>query len=171
MPAEVTEQKTKPVLEVSVEGDDSSSRKLISDIRPESDTEKVVSGATETKYREVKRWAQVRPSLNAIENMMSFRVNNRRDMKDKTITSTESHLQSIEEASHSRKDSKEEFEEEFMDCPEGESSVKHGVSPEPYFPLKEELEVLVRGGVPRDLRGEVPFNTLKPIDFFKIYCS
>lgn len=33
--------------------------------------------------------------------------------------------------------------------------VANGIHPEPFFPWKQELESLVYGGVPRDLRGEV----------------
>ncbi|XP_059667735.1 uncharacterized protein LOC132313096 isoform X2 [Cornus florida] len=162
--SEVPERKTELVLEVSWEGDDSRGGKSVSDVQTESDHGKEVLVAIQTKNCKVQPWAQIRPSLIAIENMMSPRIENRKSMIDEQITTTRNHLPAVEEARPSRGESEEDFEEVFYDNEivddsvnaSGEESAASGrVPPEPFFSGKEELEFLVRGGVPRDLRGEV----------------
>lgn len=160
--AEVTDLKTEPILELTLEGDDSSGRNSIFDVQTESDLEKEVA-AIQKKPHKVQTWSPIRSSLSAIENMMSFRVENR-NMKDAKITTTSNPLSSIEEVRPSSGESEEESEEEFydneitddsMNAYGAESAVSDGASPETFFPWKEELELLVHGGVPRDLRGQV----------------
>ncbi|KAJ0089258.1 hypothetical protein Patl1_31997 [Pistacia atlantica] len=104
------------------------------------------------------------PSLYSIESMMSFRVKRRKDMRGEQITKSEDHLPSIDEAGSLEEESEEGIKEklcvtetpnETLNACYEKSAPQNDVSPEPYFPWKEELECLVRGGVPKDLRGEV----------------
>lgn len=45
------------------------------------------------------------------------------------------------------------------------SAAANGISPEPFFPWKEELVCLVRGGLPKALRGEVQLILLNWLVF------
>ncbi|KAI3743408.1 hypothetical protein L1987_61117 [Smallanthus sonchifolius] len=128
--AETTEQETNPILEPSGDENVSSDNKPTNDDdQTESVPENVVPEATKTKKPVVRNWAEVRSSLNAIEDMMCRRVKNRKNEK---------HLQSIQEDEPTSEDSKEEL----TDDEQSDS-----------FPWKE-LESLVRNGVPRHIRGE-----------------
>ncbi|XP_030925810.1 TBC1 domain family member 8B-like isoform X1 [Quercus lobata] len=160
---EATECKVETVLE-SEESDDSSGRKSISDGSKERDLEKEVHHSKETKTHEVQTWAQIRPSLGAIEIMMSSRILTRKDMIDEQKTISRDHLPSIEEAKSLEGASEEEFDEDvYVNATSDDNANAAGtvtaevdeVSPKNLFPLKEEVEFLVRGGVPKDLRGEV----------------
>ncbi|KAK1411836.1 hypothetical protein QVD17_32624 [Tagetes erecta] len=143
--AEVTEHKTKHVLESIEEENINGDEIPTNDNQTENVTEKVVSEATKTKKPVVRNWAEVRSSLNSIENMMSRRVKNERK------GSSEKHLQTIQEVGPTGEDSDEEFKDSEQPNSLQEASAE--VNPEPLFPWKE-LESLVREGVPRDLRGE-----------------
>ncbi|KAF5953844.1 hypothetical protein HYC85_006700 [Camellia sinensis] len=166
---EVTEQREEPSPQLSGEGDDSSGGKSACDIQTEKEPEKEVQESKQTKTDKVQTWAQIRLSLHSIENMMSFRVKKRKNMKEEHITTAQNHLPPIDETITSRGESEEDFEEEFYDneivdddtrnAPAEAIAASDGISPEPFFPWKEELEFLVHGGIPRDLRGEVKFDT------------
>lgn len=161
--AEVTEQKAETGPQLSG-GDDSNEGNSARDTEGERDPEDS-QVPIQTKPLKVQTWAQIRPSLHAIENMMSARIKKKtKDMKDEQKTTAEDHLPSIEEARTSRGESEDDIEEEFYDneivdetrnAPADEIDGSDRASPEPFFPWKEELEFLVHGGVPRDLRGEV----------------
>ncbi|PON72787.1 Ribonuclease H domain containing protein [Parasponia andersonii] len=235
---EAADQKVEINSERLGEGEDTSNKKSITDGSSESDKE--------TKASKVQTWAQIRSSLDVIENMMSSRVKKNQNIKDELITIGEKNLQSIEKTGSLK--ASEEFEEEV--CINGmlsdivkastaenaedgiyesknssgsevifgngvsrnensameeiamddgvsysvnagerkkpvndgisvsvdtngaenavsdgfygsvnyigaEKPVEDGFSFDPFFPWKEELESLVRGGVPKDLRGEV----------------
>lgn len=142
--AEVT-HKIKHVLESIEEEYVNSDEIPTNDNQTENVFEKLVSEATKTQKPVVRNWAEVRASLNTIENMMSHRVKNERKH------SPEKHLQTIQEVGPTSEDSDEELQDN-----EQEASAE--VNPESMFPWKE-LESLVREGVPRDLRGEVIFDT------------
>lgn len=128
--------------------------------------------AMETKIREAQIWARIRPSLCAIEDMMSYRVKKKINLaKNEQDTGTIKPAPPIEEARPAKAGSEEDSEEEFydversdpvQDVPSSDSvsapkTVATGevVPPESSFPGKEELECLVQGGVPMALRGEV----------------
>lgn len=104
------------------------------DDQTESVPENAVSEAPKPKKPAVQNWAEVRSSLSPIEDMMCRRVKNRKNEK---------HLESIQEEEPTSEESKEGLTENE----ESDS-----------FPWKE-LESLVRGGVPRHLRGEVRLAT------------
>ncbi|XP_052171917.1 uncharacterized protein LOC127787891 isoform X2 [Diospyros lotus] len=161
--AEATVQKAKPGPELSGEGDGSSGRKSFFDSQTERDTEEV-NVEIQTKTDKLQTWAQIRSSLHAIEKMMSFRVKMRKNSKKEQMASAENNPSSIEGATTSSLESEGVLEEEFCDNeivygttngPAEESAASGDVSQEPFFPWKQELESLVHGGVPRDLRGEV----------------
>ncbi|KAH8479476.1 hypothetical protein H0E87_031608, partial [Populus deltoides] len=117
----------------------------------------------ETKANKVQSWSWTRPSLHVIENMMSSRVKNIKDMKYRLNTINGDHLPSIKETGSSGESSVAEIDKELciketsddnVDKSTEETNVDSKESPESFFPWKE-LEFLVRGGVPKDLRGEV----------------
>lgn len=149
---------------LSVGGDDSSEKNTTSDIQTEKDLEKEVPKAIETQKSNVQSWAQISPSLHAIEKIMSYRIKKRKSTKQEQPVTAQAHLPSIDEVRSSRGESEEDNEEEFYDneisedaksTPSEESFVTDEVAPDSFFPLKQELEFLVHGGVPRNLRGEV----------------
>lgn len=163
--AEDTECKAETISE-SKEGDDSSSGNSISDGSEESDPKEEGQLSKETKTHKLQTWAQIRPSLVAIEKMMSFRVQKRKNMVDEQETVNGNHLPSIEEAESlgGASDDEEDCVNETSDANENaartEPTPVDEVSPKHLFPWKEELESLVRGGVPKDLRGEVELTLL-----------
>ncbi|GAY67020.1 hypothetical protein CUMW_253350 [Citrus unshiu] len=160
--AEVTELKEETLSERGKKGDDSS-RKSDSDGSKELSPQKEQL-SEETKIEKVQPWAQIRPSLGTIEHMMNFRVKKRKVMKGEQITKSGDHLPSIDEARSSGGESDEDIKEKVcvnvtsygsVNGLDDKGSQEDEVSPEPYFPWKEELESLVHGGVPKDLRGEL----------------
>lgn len=112
-------------------------------------------------------WSQIRPSLSAIEDMMSGRVKKR----TYTESASEKPLSTTEETKPPKGGSEDDSEEEFYDVERSDSpqdiQLNDSVSApaigdtadiaptESSFPWKEELECLVQGGVPMALRGEV----------------
>ncbi|KAH1231371.1 TBC1 domain family member 8 [Glycine soja] len=137
----------------------------------------------ETKVHRVQLWTEIRSSLQTIEDMMSVRVKkNTGSVKDervkKGLLKDEQIIETAKSPSHSDdvKSPKgaaceEDSEEEFYDVErldpspdmpvvDGTNALANGITadaaqPEASFPWKEELEVLVRGGVPMALRGEL----------------
>ncbi|XP_020099625.1 TBC1 domain family member 8B-like isoform X2 [Ananas comosus] len=115
----------------------------------------------EEKEHKLQIWAQIRPSLSSIDQMMSLRIKKR-----KKSSGGGSHLAPIEEAKQSE-DSDDEFydaekidpNQEVLSGGEGGNSDSNlnsnGESQEALHPWKEELECLVRGGLPMALRGEL----------------
>ncbi|XP_010505307.1 PREDICTED: ecotropic viral integration site 5 protein homolog isoform X1 [Camelina sativa] len=120
----------------------------------------------ETKSRSVIEWAHIRPCLASIEAMMCSRVKNVKYMQNKQKSIVGEHASPSHESLASIKESEQNSGENDNDRDsEASTSRSHSikeehdaqdsVSPEPFFPWYEELEVLVRLGVPKDLRGEV----------------
>lgn len=117
------------------------------------------------KVHRVQTWTEIRPSLCAIEELMSSRV------KRNAILSKSEQLPSVEEAKPGKGASEEDSEEEFYDLERSESEqdltsidsvpappagpTGHSTNSESPPPWKEELGCLVQGGVPMALRGEV----------------
>lgn len=162
--SEVTAEKTEPDEDVSGERDDSRKRRYFSDTEGGVPTKE----ATQEKSREVKTWAGISPSLNCIEQMMSVRVKKRKGMKTENIRCMHNDLPSIDEAKSSGDESADDDKDASHD-PERidsantsavESSAIDKMFLETFSPWKEELESLVRIGVPKDLRGEVQGHTL-----------
>ncbi|VVB11043.1 unnamed protein product [Arabis nemorensis] len=121
-------------------------------------------GKKETKNRSVIEWAHIRPCLSSIEAMMSSRVKKGKYMNNKQSTLVGDHASSINKSLPSIGESEQDSAENDRDSETStgrcdsikeENDAHNSVSPEPFFPWYEELEVLVRLGVPKDLRGEV----------------
>ncbi|KAF5467190.1 hypothetical protein F2P56_017042 [Juglans regia] len=157
-----------------VEGDKLDGQKLSSDYSAENGARKEdVPSAKETKTHKVHIWTEIRPSLHAIEDMMSTRIKGKSNVsKDERGSGTGKLLSStIEETRSSKGACEEDSEDEFYDAERSDPSqdvppsdtvsapatgaATNVVPPESLFPCKEELEVLVRGGVPMALRGEL----------------
>ncbi|XP_010529763.1 PREDICTED: TBC1 domain family member 2A isoform X2 [Tarenaya hassleriana] len=145
-------------------------------LRQENGTEKCVTepeerecqqekeGKKEAKASKIQGWAHIRPSLGSIEAMMCSRVKKAEYMKDRQSAHTGSRISSTSKSMPSIVESEENFGEHAPDSDTStstsharkkENDAHESVSPGPFFPWYEELEVLVRLGVPKDLRGEV----------------
>ncbi|KAM0875605.1 hypothetical protein ACQ4PT_036714 [Festuca glaucescens] len=114
----------------------------------------------------VESWKRMRASLSIIEQMMSARVVRRNDTANAISGKVVTQLASIEEErtveeSHEGGPAEESYIAEKVDrsqkgAPGASPSVTfEGANGESYFPWREELESLVRGGVPMALRGEM----------------
>lgn len=123
-----------------------------------TESEKEVQLTEETMTCKVERWAETRPAICVIEIMMGSRVKKRKNTENMNMNESGDHLASIKEARFPDGESDDEFEEKVCvnEIPtREESNAGNKASQEPPFPWKEELESLVLGGVPKDLRGEV----------------
>lgn len=143
--------------------DDSSSRKSVSDSPTGNDSAKELQHSEEIKTRKVQHWAEIRPSLTSIEKILSSRVKKGKNMKGENINGNDSHLPSIEESEPVEGSPDENIQEEVCtkEILDGgisglreENNLLDQDLPEFFSPWKE-LESLVQGGVPKDLRGEV----------------
>lgn len=117
--------------------------------------------AKQQRPHKIQIWSEIRPSLGHIGELMSLRVKK----KKKQSSADEENTEDIKPS----EDSDDEFYDvEKVDPSEGpvadstnaDSGTNRAASQEGYFPWKEELECLVRGGLPMALRGEVRFTFL-----------
>ncbi|RCV28017.1 hypothetical protein SETIT_5G371900v2 [Setaria italica] len=110
-------------------------------------------------------WSEIRPSLGHIEEMMNARVQKQQSSSVKEgYTGDELHPGNPEESKPSE-DSDDEFydvekvdpsqEVSAADIANADSGTNRGADQEDYYPWKEELECLVRDGLPMALRGEL----------------
>ncbi|KAK4432415.1 TBC1 domain family member 8 [Sesamum alatum] len=158
-----SQKKTEPVEEVSEEADDSSQKRPVSDTQEESVPSKEAPTTQHARPRDVQTWAEISPSLNHIDHMMSVRVKKRKNMTDEKIIHMHNDLPSIDEARPSGEEYDNEDKDVFCDKEiiddsangSAVSSPSDKMSRQPFFPWKQELEFLVQGGVPKELRGEV----------------
>ncbi|XP_074578015.1 uncharacterized protein LOC141834595 isoform X3 [Curcuma longa] len=121
----------------------------------------------EARAHKIQIWSQIRSSLSAIEETMSYRVKKRRrPYSDGEVTGSNGTFPTLDEQNKgvprsARGASEEESEEEFYDVdrPELVQEASGGADlptdDVPSFPWKEELQSLVRGGLPMALRGEL----------------
>ncbi|GLT70068.1 hypothetical protein SLA2020_421690 [Shorea laevis] len=156
------------------EGDDSNEKKSDSDFSPENATGKEdLQSAPEKRRHQIQIWTEIRPSLRSIEDMMSIRVKKGNLLKGEQVTGRGKPLLSTDDARALKGATEEDSEDEFYDAersdPAQDASSGDSVSSttsgaalaadaaylESLFPWREELEVLVRGGVPMALRGEL----------------
>uniref|UniRef100_A0A2P2JEQ8 TBC1 domain family member 8B-like isoform X1 n=1 Tax=Rhizophora mucronata TaxID=61149 RepID=A0A2P2JEQ8_RHIMU len=164
-------QETSDSVESNVEGDDLCSKKPGSDGLLGNVTEEKQM-ATNRKNHKIQIWTEIRPSLCAIESMMSVRVKKGGQSKVQQETKREKLVPPVEEAKSPKGGHEEDSEDEFydversdpiQDTPSGDNinasstviTASDTAPLESLFPWKEELEVLVRGGVPMALRGEL----------------
>jgi hypothetical protein len=115
-------------------------------------------------------WSEIRPSLGHIGEMMSLRIKKKKQSTAGEEDATDG-LQPINaEDGKPSEDSDDEFydvekvdpgqEGTAADSSNADSGINKAASQEGYFPWKEELECLVRGGLPMALRGEVRIGSL-----------
>ncbi|CAN8254539.1 unnamed protein product [Cochlearia groenlandica] len=123
------------------------------------------SDAEKNAHR-VQLWSEIRPSLRSIEDLMSVRV-----MKKGVLSKGEQEAlkakssPTFDDAKSTKGEYENDSEDEFYDVErsdvqDGSSSdstrvAADATSPVSTCPWKEELEVLIRGGVPMALRGEL----------------
>ncbi|KAK8496747.1 hypothetical protein V6N13_096936 [Hibiscus sabdariffa] len=160
------------VVEKGAEVDDLPERKSGSDSLSENDTEKEkVQSAPEKRVHQIQIWTEIRPILQAIEDMMSMRVKKKGILSKEQKASRGKPLTPTEDARSPKGASEEDSDDEFYDAERsdpvqdsstsGSGSTGSGGAADAaptessLFPWKEELEVLVRGGVPMALRGEL----------------
>ena len=164
--AETSMQELDSSSEKGVDGDDLSDQKPGSNAPTKNDSDKEELAAKETKAHGIQIWNEIRSSLHAIEDMMSIRIKKKSNLsKQDQDTRNGKPLLPTEEFRSPKGASEEESEDELydversdptQDVPSGDNINASDVVPsESLFPWKEELEVLVRGGVPMALRGEV----------------
>lgn len=121
---------------------------------------------TEERAHKIKIYSEIRPSLAAIEQLMSYRVKKKIYLtSDKGDAGRTASRIVPNEAMKPLEDSEDEFydierSDVNQDMSSGygsgaDSSASQGALLEPSTPWKEELEFLVRGGLPMALRGEV----------------
>ncbi|XP_039129276.1 TBC1 domain family member 8B-like isoform X3 [Dioscorea cayenensis subsp. rotundata] len=133
---------------------------------PEELTSEEEVANVDTKTHEIQKWAPLSASLSAIEQLMSVRVKKRRNFSkdDQVGGKSGDGLASIDEGRPVKGASEEDSEEEFYDVEKADlvqdvaSSDGTGTdlgSQYLFPPWREELESLVRGGVPKGLRGEL----------------
>lgn len=172
------EAEEKEASEKGVDGHESSSEKPDSDCMPENVSKKEELLESEaTKIHRVELWTEIRSSLRTIEDMMSVRVkkcverNRKNVLKDEQISGSAKSLLNTDEAKSQKGACEEDSDDEFYDVERSDPSpdmpsadsvsasangiVGDAAPLESSIPWKEELEVLVRGGVPMALRGEV----------------
>ncbi|KDP46137.1 hypothetical protein JCGZ_06648 [Jatropha curcas] len=168
---EKTEQDAGNGLEKGVEGDDLSIENPGSDVLTETHAENEEKQSTASKkIHRIQIWTEIRSSLRAIEDMMSLRVKKKSNQpKEPQETKKEP---PFEDAKSVKGLSEEDSEDEFYDVersdpvqesPSNDSVGTSGTGAtagdaaplDSSSPWKEELDVLVRGGVPMALRGEL----------------
>ncbi|GFY83646.1 Ypt/Rab-GAP domain of gyp1p superfamily protein [Actinidia rufa] len=167
---EAIEQEGNATPEKDPEGDDITGNKPSYDDSIENVKNGGVPTATETRTHRVQIWTVIRPSLRSIEDMMSIRARKKCGMlQNGHDIGIGKPLPPIEEFKSMKEASEEDSEDEFydversdpmQDVPSNDSvnapdSSVTVVPSESLFPWKEELECLVRGGVPMALRGEL----------------
>lgn len=123
------------------------------ELQKETGPEKQVHLPKERDESKIREWAQIRPSLAAIEIIMSSRVKRGNNIKEEQeVESRGDRLSLVTEV---RGKFKEETSADDLNASREETTAGIEVAPEPFIPWKDELQVLVRGGIPKDLRGEV----------------
>ncbi|KAI5395485.1 hypothetical protein KIW84_061887 [Lathyrus oleraceus] len=141
---------------------DSSRRESFSDCSTRNNSAKELHHSEKSKTRKVQRWAEIRPSLSTIEEILSSRVKKGKNMKGEKINGSDVHFPSIEKAEPVEGDPKEDIQgkvrtNESLDGGNGSRAENYLMDhdlPELFSPWKQ-LEPLIQGGVPKDLRGEV----------------
>ncbi|KAK7270058.1 hypothetical protein RIF29_22939 [Crotalaria pallida] len=180
--AQASEHEADVSSEKVADGDELSSQKPGSDSIAENGSQKEeVTASEETKVHRIQLWSEIRPSLRSIEDMMSIRIKKKagsiKDVEKKGLSKFEQVIGEGKSQSHTggaksqkgafEEDSEDEFYDAEKSDPSPDTPIVDGMSasangiaadaspPEASCPWKEELEVLVRGGVPMALRGEL----------------
>uniref|UniRef100_A0A0E0JQP4 Rab-GAP TBC domain-containing protein n=1 Tax=Oryza punctata TaxID=4537 RepID=A0A0E0JQP4_ORYPU len=146
---------------VSPSAEDEEAGKKAEDGRSKlSDEQKV----KQQRPHKIQIWSAIRPSLGHIGEMMSLRVKKKQSSADKESAANELHSANNEEIKPSE-DSDDEFydvekvdpnqEGPVADSADADSGMNVDANQEGHYPWKEELECLVRDGLPMALRGEL----------------
>ncbi|KAK9741459.1 hypothetical protein RND81_03G107700 [Saponaria officinalis] len=147
--------------------------KPISEVSIDNGVQDCVTSAMKiNKSHKIQIWSHIRPSLHAIEDMMSVRVKKKANLSRRgQDNDSKKTLQSIEEVKSVKGATEDDSEEEFYDVERSDPvqdapsidtastpvifSIYEGTNLDSRSMWKEELEVLVRGGLPMALRGEL----------------
>ncbi|XP_015621934.1 uncharacterized protein [Oryza sativa Japonica Group] len=146
---------------VSPSAEDEEAGKKAEDGRSKlSDEQKV----KQQRPHKIQIWSEIRPSLGHIGEMMSLRVKKKQSSADKENAANELQSANNEEIKPSE-DSDDEFydvekvdpnqEGPVADSADADSGMNVDANQEGHYPWKEELECLVRDGLPMALRGEL----------------
>ncbi|XP_044508671.1 TBC1 domain family member 9B-like isoform X2 [Mangifera indica] len=156
-----------------VEVDDASVKKPDSECSPENgEAKEEIQSTSREKPHRILTWTEIRPSLRGIEEMMCMRVKKKGNLSKNKETGRGKPSTPIDEVKSLKVASEEDSDDEFYDveksdpaqdgpssdsvtAPAAGSNAADAAPLESVFPWKEELEVLVRGGVPMALRGEL----------------
>ncbi|CAL1387179.1 unnamed protein product [Linum trigynum] len=171
---EATEEEVDDSLLKETEGDSLNDEKRNSDVSCEDLTENEdKKSKANRRIHRIQIWAETRPSLRVIEDVMCLRVKKKPDqVREQQDDMKEKPVSTFEDAKSPKGVTEEDSEDEFYDVersdpvpdvPPVENVVASGtgatVADAAYqgdlSSWKEELEVLVRGGVPMALRGEL----------------
>ncbi|KAK3162392.1 hypothetical protein QOZ80_1BG0089020 [Eleusine coracana subsp. coracana] len=119
---------------------------------------------TQPRPHMVQTWTEIRPSLGHIKEMMCLRVKKKQSSADIKDQKDAPHSDTLEESKPSEDSDDEFYDVEKIDPSQEvpgaynaspDSGVSRGVDQQEYYPWKEELECLVRDGLPMALRGEL----------------
>ncbi|CAI0411594.1 unnamed protein product [Linum tenue] len=164
---EATEEEADDNLVKETEGDSLSDEKRSSDVSCEDLTEKEEKKSkANRRIHRIQIWTETRQSLRVIEDLMSVRVKKKPDqVKEQQDDTNEKPVSVVEDVKSSKGATEEDSEDEFYDVersdpvpdvPPVENVAASGIGATgDLSSWKEELEVLVRGGVPMALRGEL----------------
>lgn len=141
--------------------DDGPTGKNAEDARPDEKT------LRQPRPHKIQIWSEIRPSLGHIQEMMNSRVKKKQSSSVKEGHSGDELDPDNPEESKPSEDSDDEFydvekvdpsqEVPAADIANADSGANRGADQEDFYPWKEELECLVRDGLPMALRGEVHF--------------
>ncbi|XP_057423383.1 uncharacterized protein LOC130717245 isoform X2 [Lotus japonicus] len=138
------------------EGDDSSNKKSASNSVTGNLSGEELYHSEQKQTCKVKCWAEIRSSLTAIEEILSSRVKKGNNMKCEKINGSNEHLSSIEESEPLEGVHDENIQEEVLTNATLDGGISGSREENALIDQDiPELESLVQGGVPKDLRGEV----------------
>ncbi|CAN1237713.1 TBC1 domain family member 8B [Linum grandiflorum] len=150
-----------------IDGDNLSDGNRCSDVSHDDLMEKEEKQTTTNRrIHRIQIWTETRPSLRVIEDMMSVRVKKKvNQLKEQQDDKNEKPVSIVEDVKSPKGVTEGDSEDEFYDVersdpipdvPPVENVVVSATAhQEDLSSWKEELEVLVRGGVPMALRGEL----------------
>ncbi|CAN1798483.1 TBC1 domain family member 8B [Linum perenne] len=169
---EATEEEVDDNLLNEIDGDNLSNGNRCSDVAHDELTEKEKQTTANRRIHRIQIWTETRPSLRVIEDMMSVRVKKKANqLKEQQDDKNEKPVSIAEDVKSPKGVTEGDSEDEFydversdpiLDVPPVENAVVSATASaagaahqEDLSSWKEELEVLVRGGVPMALRGEL----------------
>ncbi|KAJ0101062.1 hypothetical protein Patl1_06205 [Pistacia atlantica] len=134
-----------------VEVDDASIKKPNSDSSPEYGEEKEIQSTPGKKPHRILTWTEIRPSLQTGRGKPSPPIDEVKSLKGASEEDSEDEFYDVEKSDLAQ----DGPSSDSVTAPATGSVAADAAPLESVFPWKEELEVLVRGGVPMALRGEL----------------